>query len=127
MTELEPFQAQFQALFEGPYASGGTEGELFSRFFPGGEFVFENLDQTAYSLTGLTVLGIALNIGGAAEAALPQTFVMTFVDLATQQPIGPLGRFDPATGVGSVVVPNLPPGHLSVAATCVGPLRSSTC
>jgi len=60
-------------------------------------------------------------VGGAAETALPQTFVMTFADLATQQPLGPLGHFDPVTGVGSVIVPNLAPGNYPVVATCVQP------
>ena len=121
VTDLEAFQAEFQAVFTGPFAGGAAEGDLFSRFFPSGEFVFENLDQSAYSLTGLVVLGIASNIGGAAETALPQTFVMTFADLATQQPLGPLGHFDPVTGVGSVIVPNLAPGKYPVVATCVQP------
>src|SRR5262249_31137479 len=102
-------------------SSRSAEGELFSRFFPSGEFVFENLDQTAYSLTGFVVLGIGANIMGAAETALPQTFVMTFADLATQQPLGPLGHFDPVTGAGSVIVPNLAPGTYPVVATCVRP------
>ena len=46
---------------------------------------------------------------------------MTFADLATQQPLGPLGHFDPVTGVGSVIVPNLAPGNYPVVATCVRP------
>ena len=121
VTDQSEFQAEFEALFEGPYASGGNEGEFFDTFFPSGDFVFENTDQTAYSLTGLTVLGIAANFGGATDTAFPQTFVMTFVDLATQQPLGPLGHFDPFTGVGSVVVPNLAPGLYPIAATCVRP------
>src|SRR4029453_17452068 len=57
----------------------------------------------------------------AAETAFPQTFVMTFRDPVTQDPIGELGHFDPATGVGSVVVPDLAPGPAIVAAACVGP------
>jgi hypothetical protein len=121
VTDVAGLQAEFEELFTGPYASGAAEGELFSRFFPSGEFVFDNLDQTAYSLTGFVVLGIGANIMGAAEAALPQTFVMTFADLATQQPLGPLGHFDPVTGAGSVIVPNLAPGMYPVVATCVRP------
>jgi hypothetical protein len=121
VTDLAQFQARFQALIDGPFAGGTASGDLFSRFFPGGEFVFDTCDQAAYSLTGITAIGIALNVGGAAETALPQTFVMTFADLATQQPLGPLGHFDPVTGMGSVVVPNLAPGSYPVVATCVGP------
>jgi hypothetical protein len=121
VTDVAGLQAEFEAVFTGPFAGGGTTGDLFNMFFPSGEFVFENHNQLAYSLTGLTVLGIASNIGGAAETALPQTFVMTFADLATQQPLGPLGHFDPVTGMGSVVVPNLAPGRYPVVATCVRP------
>jgi hypothetical protein len=121
-TDLTDLEARFNALLEGPYAGGQPTGELFSRIFPGqSDFVFENCAQAAYSLTGITVLGISLNIQGAAETALPLTFVMTFVDPSTLQPLGELGHFDPATGVGSVVVPNLAPGPWPVAATCVGP------
>jgi hypothetical protein len=122
VTDLAEFQARFQAVLDGPYAGGSNSGELFSRFFPGGEFVFENCDQAAYSLTGITVLGIGANIMGAAETALPQTFVMTFAEIATQQPVGELGHFDPATGAGSVVVPDVAPGPWAVAAACVGPV-----
>ena len=121
VTDLTAFQARFQAVLDGPYAGGSNSGELFSRFFPGGEFVFDNCDQAAYSLTGITVLGIGANIMGAAETALPQTFAMTFADIATQQPVGELGHFDPATGAGSVVVPDVTPGPWAVAAACVGP------
>jgi hypothetical protein len=121
VTDFTQFQARFADLFAGPYASGGAEGPLFEHFFPSGEFVFENTNQTAYSLTGFVVLGIANDIMGAAETAFPQTFVMAFADVATQQPIGELGSFDPTTGAGSVTVPNLPPGPAVVAAACVGP------
>jgi len=121
VTDQTQFQARFEELFTGPYASGGTVGELFDRFFPTGEFVFENTNQAAYSLTGFIVLGISQNLAGAADTAFPQTFVMAFADVATQQPIGQLGSFDPTSGVGSVTVPDIPPGPAVVAATCVGP------
>ena len=39
----------------------------------------------------------------------------------TQDPIGELGSFDPTTGEGSVVVPNVTPGPWPVVATCVEP------
>src|SRR6185295_7185493 len=86
-----------------------------------GDFEFTNCSQAAYSLTGFVVLGISANINGAADTALPQTFVMTFADPATQQPVGERGNFDPTTGVGSVVTPNITPGIWAVAATCVEP------
>lgn len=120
-TTLEALQAEFLATLNGPYGGGGTDTELFTRFFPGDEFIFENCEQASYSITGITVFGIAQNFNGAAETALPQTFVMTFVDLLTQEPLGDLGSFDPATGEGSVVVPNLQCGPQPVAAVCVEP------
>jgi hypothetical protein len=122
VTDLTALEARFADLLAGPFAGGQPTGELFSRIFPGEtDFVFENCAQAAYSLTGITGLGISLNIQGAAETALPLTFVMTFVDPSTLAPIGELGHFDPTTGVGSVVVPNVTPGPWPIAATCVGP------
>jgi hypothetical protein len=121
VTDPQEFQDSFEALFEGPYAFGAEEGELFDTFYPGGTFVYENYNQTAYVLTGLVVLGIGADVNGAAADAFPQTFVMTFADLLTQEPLGPLGHFDPVTGMGSVVVPDLAPGPYPVAATCVRP------
>ncbi|HEX6239175.1 MAG TPA: hypothetical protein VFZ68_18395, partial [Acidimicrobiales bacterium] len=47
--------------------------------------------------------------------------VMTFADIATQAPVGERGSFDPNTGEGSVVVPDIDPGLWAVAAACVGP------
>ena len=122
VTDLGEFQARFQEVLSGPFAGGGATGELFDRFFPGGEFVFETHDQAAYSLTGFTVLGIAVGFDGAAEEALRQSFVMTFADIATQEPVGEMGNFDPGTGEGSVVVPDIEPGLWAVAAACVGPV-----
>lgn len=121
-TSAADLQARFHDLFTGPFASAEPEGDLFSRFFPGGDFVFENHDQTAYVLTGFAVLGIGADFDGAAEKALPQTFVITFADIATQEPVGDRGNFDPATGAGSVAVPDVDPGPWAVAAACVGPV-----
>src|SRR5262245_44638077 len=121
VTALEPFQARFTDLLNGPFVGGAAEGELPQTWFPDpNNIVYENTNQLAYVLTLAVVLGISNDIGGAAGTALPQTFVMTFADF-NQQPLGPLGHFDPATGVGSVVVPDLAPGAYPVAATCVGP------
>jgi hypothetical protein len=59
VTDLAEFPARFQAVLDGPFAGGSTEGELFQRFFPGqSDFIFENCDQLAYSITGITALGI---------------------------------------------------------------------
>ncbi|HEX6236761.1 MAG TPA: hypothetical protein VFZ68_06190, partial [Acidimicrobiales bacterium] len=121
VTDLEAFQSRFeQWLFDGPF-DGDEEGVLFDRIFPDGEIVFENYVQLAWALTGFTAVGIGANIEGAAETALPQTFVMTFADIATQEPVGERGNFDPNTGDGSVVVPDIEPGNWAVAAACVGP------
>jgi hypothetical protein len=47
--------------------------------------------------------------------------VLTFADLATQEPVGELSSFDPVTGVGPVVVPDVTPGPWAVAAVCIAP------
>jgi hypothetical protein len=124
VTDLTEFQAEFTVLLNDVFDVDGdtTQTELFQRFFPGqSDFIFENCDQLAFSITGLTSFGIAQNVNGAAETALPQTFVLTFADIATQEPIGELSTFDPVTGTGTVVAPNLAPGSYPVVATCVGP------
>jgi hypothetical protein len=123
VTTLEAFQARFQALLDGPFVGGNTVGDLPQRFFPDpNNIIYENYDQVAYVLTLFTVFGIAQDVNGAAAGALPQTFVMTFADIATQEPVGELGSFDPVTGVGSVVVPDVACGLWAVAAACVGPV-----
>jgi hypothetical protein len=127
VTDLAEFQARFSdvALNVLAYNAPTPPDLLWQRFFPPDTpdllSVITSHDQLAYTLTLLVTIGIATNQGGAAEAALPQTFVMAFADLATQNPIGELGSFDPVTGVGSVVVPDLTPGTHPVVATCIGP------
>jgi hypothetical protein len=123
VTDLAEFQARFQHLASDPDLFNNTAagGALFDRFFPTGNFDWENYDQLSYAFTALVVLGISVNINDAAVDALPQTFVMTFADIATQDPVGEMGNFDPDTGEGSVVVPDVDPGLWAVAATCVGP------
>ena len=124
VTTVEGLQAEFRELLAGPFVAGNTVGELPQRFFADpNNIVYENTPQLAYVLTLLVVLGIAENIGGATETALPQTFVMTFADIATQEPVGELGSFDPVTGVGSVVVPDVACEiPWAVAAACVEPV-----
>lgn len=98
---------------DGPYPPGEfPEGQPL----PTSRFT-EFLAWTAYGLLGGGVSSSAEN----AALVLPQLFVMTFADLATQQPVGQTGNFDPSTGVGSVVVPDLPHGLSVVAAACVMP------
>lgn len=48
-----------------------------------------------------------------------ETFVFTFADAETQDLLGETGNFDPSTGEGSVVVPQLDPGLYGLAAACV--------
>ena len=121
-TDLEAFQARFAELLAGPFGGGGEMGELFDRFFPGGTFVFESYDQVAYSMTGIVLLGLSGIIGPEpAQEALPQTFVLTFADIETQEPVGERSTFDPNTGFGQVTVPDVDPGLWAVAAACVGP------
>lgn len=120
-TDLEEFQARWGELLEGPYAPE-PGNELFDRIQPSGDFEFENHTQLAYTLTGFVILGLSGLIGPEpAEEALPQTFVLTFADIATQEPVGELSNFDPETGEGTVVVPDIEPGLWAVAAVCVGP------
>jgi hypothetical protein len=124
VTDLAEFQARFNDVALNVLAFSAPD-PLWLRFFPADVMdiltTIETHDQLAYTLTLLVTIGIGTNQGGAAEAALPQTFVMTFADLATQDPVGELGHFDPVTGVGSVVVPDVAPGPWAVAAVCVGP------
>jgi hypothetical protein len=124
VTDLAEFQARFNDLAFNVLAFSAPD-PLYLRFFPADVMdiitTIETHDQLAYTLTLLVTLGIAINQGGAAETALPLTFVMTFADIATQQPVGELGHFDPVTGVGSVVTPDVTCGPWAVAAACVGP------
>jgi hypothetical protein len=124
VTDLAEFQARFDDLTFNVLAFSAPD-PLWLRFFPADVTdiltTVETHDQLAYTLTLLVAVGVASNTGGAAEAALPQTFVMTFADLATQEPVGELGSFDPVTGVGSVVTPDVACGPWPVVATCVGP------
>ena len=123
VTDLTQFEARFGDLTNNVLAFSAPD-PLWQRFFPADVMdiltTVQTHDQLAYTLTLLVVAGIAGNVGGAAETALPQTFVMTFADLVTQDPVGELGHFDPATGMGSVV-PDVAPGPWAVAAVCVGP------
>jgi hypothetical protein len=126
VTDLAAFQARFSDVALNVLAYNAPTPELlWQRFFPPdtGDIIstISTHDQLAYTLTLLVTIGIGSNQGGAAENAFPQTFVMAFADLVTQNPIGQLGSFDPVTGVGSVVVPPLAPGVNPVVATCIGP------
>jgi hypothetical protein len=122
VTELEEFQARFNDLTLDVLAFNASD-PLWVRFFPEGTtnlLDVETHDQLAYALTLFVTLGLASD-QDVAEDALPQTFVLTFADIATQEPVGELGSFDPATGEGSVTVPDIEPGPWALAATCLGP------
>ncbi|HEX6239173.1 MAG TPA: hypothetical protein VFZ68_18385 [Acidimicrobiales bacterium] len=126
-TELEAFQARFGELVERlAFFVDGERNPFLDRFFPEDVqnlFEVENHDQLAYTLLLFVALGLQGFTGPEpAEQALPQTFVMTFADIATQAPVGERGNFDPDTGDGSVVVPDIEPGLWAVAAACVGPI-----
>jgi hypothetical protein len=129
VTELEAFQARFQAAVADPNLFNGLSpgGELFDRFFPSGAgSPFEGTEthaQLAYVLTALVFVGIAADFpAGSSADALAQTFVLTFADIETQDPVGEMGNFDPETGEGTVAVPDVQPGQWAVAAACVGPI-----
>jgi hypothetical protein len=127
VTDLEAFQARFATLLNDPnlFNGGQPSGPLFDRFHPPGttDFVFNTHAQLAYSVTGLIAAGLSGLLGDEpAEEALPQTFVFTFADIETQEPVGEMSNFDAATGQGTVEVPDLEPGQWAVAAACVGPI-----
>lgn len=77
--------------------------------------------------TAATVLGLIfspLGIGGNDEQAaqfLANTYILTFADIATMEPVGDNATFDPVTGEGTITVPDLAPGLWAVAASCVFP------
>jgi hypothetical protein len=129
-TDPEELQAKFPATMHallGDVFLGGDDPGLLDVYFPGQNIrdpfspvTVENFEQ----ITFLTMFLVAEQISNdieLAEEAFPQTFVMTFADIATQQPVGEMGNFDPATGEGSVVVPDIDPGFWGVAAACVSP------
>ena len=55
------------------------------------------------------------------EEAMSQTFVVTFAEVATQEPVGERVNFDPEVGQATITVPDLDPGVWAVAAACVEP------
>ena len=82
-------------------------------------------EQEAYVVIAFAAIGISANVdfgfGAATEVALPQTFVLTFAEIATQTPVGQRSLFDMTTGEGSITVPNIAPGLWALAAACVEP------
>jgi hypothetical protein len=99
--------------------------EVDDAFFEGGfdptdpeAFRLDNFEQASWVATQTTAGNVS---GQRAEEALPQTFVMTFADILTQQPVGERANYDPAVGEAAVTVPDVEPGLWAVAATCVSP------
>lgn len=89
---------------------------------------FEELVGAFYFLLRAGISGLDPPLDGLAPGdedlaadVLGLTFVITFADIATQEPVGEMGNFDPTTGEGSVVVPDVDPGLWAVAAACVSP------
>jgi hypothetical protein len=82
----------------------------------------DNYDQLAFLYVTIINAAAAFNLFGAADTALVNSHVLTFADIATQEPQGEPSTFDQDTGLGSVVVPNVDPGLWAVAAACVVPV-----
>jgi hypothetical protein len=131
ITDPEAFVSQFinlESLFDEshPYIAAVIAWGI-EKF--GEDFTITNPDTDPLEFTILVSLfvpvGLAIDVldpeaGELAEGALAQTFVMTFADIATQEPVGEIGNFDPDTGAGQVTVPDVAPGLWAVAAACVG-------
>jgi hypothetical protein len=122
--ECNTTEAQIKALFQGSYQAWNNQ-ELHDMYFAPGEScdpVCNNYHQLAWVYIGLTFVGVFLNFpSGSTAAALENSFALTFADIATQEPQGQISTFDPNTGLGSVVVPDVDPGLWAVAAACVVP------
>lgn len=124
-TDVETVQDRFQAfaLVASAEAMDRYPNGIESVFPPGSppplptRTLVEFWAWSFYTLIG----GGVTDDPAVAEQVLPQLFVLTFADIATQTPVGELGSFDPATGQGSVTVPDVDPGLLAVAAACVMP------
>lgn len=125
VTDIEGVQARFREfglVAANEFLERYPEGPYPPDEFPEGQplptsRLTEFLAWTAFGLLGGGVSSSAEK----AALVLPQLFVMTFADVATQQPVGQIGSFDPDTGVGSVVVPDVAQGPWAVAAACVMP------
>jgi hypothetical protein len=110
ITDVEAFQQIFLERFE----------QILTDLF--GEPVIpqeiSTSQEVALTLVALIVLGVLFDAETAADV-LAQTFVFTFADIATQEPVGEMSNFDPETGEGLVTVPDITPGQWAVAAACV--------
>lgn len=84
-----------------------------------GNIDFTTVEGAAALGMGLIVAGLQDPAGEPAGLLFDQSFVVTFADIASQEPVGERGTFDPDSGVGSVVVPDVAPGSWAVAAACI--------
>lgn len=105
------------------YAPGDGD-ELQSTEYLGAQFI----GLVAYAIESNLVLDPepTPESPGAADITLPQTFIMTFADIATQTPVGERANFDPEVGSAAVTVPDVDPGLWAVAAACVAPSLDET-
>jgi hypothetical protein len=95
---------------------------LFDEAYCGTPAVVDNYDCLAAVYYGLLGFGISGDFPpGSLATAFANAHALTFADIATQEPQGEVSTFDPNTGLGSVVVPNVDPGLWAVAAACVVP------
>lgn len=111
--DVDAVQAHFTALFGAyqPYLASITEAPV------------DTLEELAGAGFNLALLGIAGILGDENTIEyMGNTYVLTFIDLGTTEPIGERSTFDPTSGVGQVVAPDVDPGLYGVAATCVEPV-----
>ncbi|MFP3901533.1 MAG: hypothetical protein ACLFXM_11815, partial [Acidimicrobiia bacterium] len=127
ITTVEGIQAEIEDWVLGVLAPEAEDTTVWDTFFPGQDSLplddLQNFDQAAFAVVALLSLGILFDIEGAAGTFLDQTFVFTFADIATQEPVGEISNFDRNTGEASIVVPDIDPGMWALAATCVTPTR----
>lgn len=74
--------------------------------------------ETAVVPMALLFIGLGMDPDNL-DALYEELFVLTFVDPVSQEMLGEMGNFDPATGEGSIVVPPLDPALYALAAACV--------
>lgn len=124
VTNVEEISSRFAEL-------GLALQEILPDYAPGDGDEFGSTEYLAVQFIGVLAYAIESNMvtdpvptpesPGAADVMLPQTFIMTFADIATQTPVGERANFDPEVGSATVTVPDVDPGLWAVAATCVTP------
>jgi hypothetical protein len=121
-TTTDEIQAAFAEVYPGYMGQLSTIQMYFPDYPDVPTTPTQNYDQLAYLYIALLSFGIGLDFPtGSAATALENSHVLTFADIATQDPVGEPSTFDQNTGLGSVIVPNVDPGLWAVAAACVLP------